>query len=175
MDLIASLRQRMFPRELRIDPPAWPPEVMSALRELASAGTDTGDGPPAGTGDEEQAVFLASLATALWRLRQRLVDPEAGEPREETRRAFRQLEAMWDVLVEQGVEIQDHTGLPVPERGTYGLKALAYEPTPGVTRDTVVETVKPSVFHRDRMIQMGEVIVGTPEGPGGPSPAGPPA
>ncbi|HSL83042.1 MAG TPA: hypothetical protein VLF66_09705 [Thermoanaerobaculia bacterium] len=176
MEMLASLRQRTFPRELRIDRPAWPSEVLAALRELASGGSGPNGPPPGdGAGDEERAAFLAPLATALWRLRQRLVDPETGKPREEARRALRQLESTWDVLTEQGVEIQDHTGEPVPERGTYGLKALAYEPTPGLARDTVVETVKPSVFHRGRMIQMGEVIVGTPERPGSASPAGPAA
>lgn len=166
MDLIASLRQRMFPRELRIPRPAWPAEVLDALRGLAFAGPE-GDGPGPSpeevVREEEWLAFLADLGTGLWRVRQKLIDSETGRPPEELRRAFRHLESVWDALSGQGVKIQDHTGEPVPEHGAYGLEALAYEETPSVTRDTVAETVRPSIFYRDRMIQMGQVIVATPQ------------
>lgn len=166
MALLAGLRQQMFPRELRIPPPAWTSELLDALRGIASGGSESdGAGPSTDEGprEEERMAFLADLGTGLWRLRQKLIDPESGQPPEELRRAFRHLESVWDALSQQGVRIQDHTGDPVPERGAYGLEALAYEETPGVTRDTVVETVRPSIFYRDRMIQMGQVIVAAPQ------------
>jgi hypothetical protein len=46
------------------------------------------------------------------------------------------------------------TGLPV--------KVLSFQPTPGLDRDTVIETVRPTVIWKDRLLQSGEVIVGTP-------------
>jgi hypothetical protein len=40
---------------------------------------------------------------------------------------------------------------------------LAHQPTGGIGREEVVETVKPSVYLRGVMIQMGDVVVGVPE------------
>jgi hypothetical protein len=54
-----------------------------------------------------------------------------------------------------------------------GLRIAAFEPSPGLTRNRVIETLKPSVYHLDRMLQMGEVIVGTPPADV-PSPPAPP-
>jgi hypothetical protein len=43
------------------------------------------------------------------------------------------------------------------------LNVATYEPTEGITRETVIETIKPSVYWEDKCIQNGEVIVGTPK------------
>jgi hypothetical protein len=34
-----------------------------------------------------------------------------------------------------------------------------------VERDTVIETVRPTVMWKDRLVQLGEVVVGTPVNP----------
>jgi hypothetical protein len=156
----------MFPSEFRIPPPNWRPEVLDALRKLPynpPAGDGSGPPPVDDAGERQRMTFLADLGTGLWRLGQKLIAPEGGPPPEGMRRVLRHLESVWDALAEHGVKVQDHTGAPVPDRGVYGLEALAYQETPGLTRDEVIETIKPSIFYRDRMIQMGQVIVGTPE------------
>jgi len=74
---------------------------------------------------------------------------------------------MWDALAQAGVEIYDHTGEVVPDGGDYGLKVLARQPTPGVRREIVLETIRPSIRYQKRTIQMGEVVVAKPDTPSG--------
>ena len=76
---------------------------------------------------------------------------------------FRHLEAVWDTLGQAGVEIRDHADEPVPEYGSLALEVLAYQPTPGLSRDKVIDTIKPSIYVDGHLLQMGQVIVGTPE------------
>jgi len=105
---------------------------------------------------------LSELGTYLWRIKERMVDRETGQPSEPNRRTFRHVQSAWDLLAENGIRILDHTDDIVPEGGIYSLKAIAYEPRDGLLRETVVETIKPTIYFQDRMIQMGEVIIGTP-------------
>ncbi len=89
-----------------------------------------------------------------------MVRPGTDEPLPEVAKLFRHLDSTWDVVVQAGVQIQHHTGARF-ESGL-GLSVLAYQPTPDLAHETVVETIKPSVYYQGRLIQMGEVIVGTP-------------
>jgi antitoxin component of RelBE/YafQ-DinJ toxin-antitoxin module len=79
------------------------------------------------------------------------------------RRVHRHLEGALDVLKEMGLTINDwinqpyDAGLPV--------KVLTFQPAPEVERDTVIETVRPTVMWKDRLVQLGEVVVGTPVNP----------
>lgn len=106
--------------------------------------------------------LLADVATGLWRLRSKMLPSGARQPSDENRRSYKQLESILDVLVEAGIQIRDHTGEVVPRGGIYSLRALAYEPTVGLTREQVIETIKPTIAFKDRVIQIGEVIIGTP-------------
>ena len=121
-------------------------------RRLASgAALPTAEGPP---------PWLADLATSLWRLRRLLPSGGgAGRP-EDLRRLERHAEAMWDILAQAGVRIQDHTGAAFDSGQV--LKVLDFQETPGLEREKVIETAKPSVYHQGRPIQKGEVIVGKP-------------
>jgi hypothetical protein len=105
--------------------------------------------------------FVADLATGLWRLRGRLLDPATGEVREEgLRRPARDVAALWERLQEEKVEVQDHTGAPYD--ATLSLRVAAFQPTPGLAQERVLETLKPTVYWRGQRIQTGEVIVGMP-------------
>lgn len=165
-----AVRQLAQPREFRIQPVAYSPEMLDLIERLAlSMGTKPAAPGPAveETVQYQQLMsfminLLSQVGTGLWRLRQKMVKAGSDEPLDEMRRAFRHLESTWDALVQAGVEIQDHTGQAVPEGGVYALKAIAYEATPGIDREQVIETVKPSIYFRSQRIQMGEVIVGTP-------------
>lgn len=115
---------------------------------------------------EEMASFLVCLlrdvGTGLWRMRERMVEPQGGEPLPEMRRAYRHLEALMDTLAQMGVRIHGHTNEQVPACGIYALKAVAYEPTPGLVCERVIETIKPTIYFGSQVIQVGEVVVGTP-------------
>ena len=118
--------------------------------------------PVGGNQTVELTKLLADVATGLWRLRLKMLPDGARQPSEENRRSYKQLESILDVLAQAGVQIRDHTGEAVPRGGIYTLRALAYEPTAGLAREQVIETLKPTIAFKDRVIQTGEVIVGTP-------------
>lgn len=106
---------------------------------------------------------VAALATNLWRAQTRMVDPKTGQPREETRRLYRHIEGAVEALTAMGVRLSDW--LDQPYDAGLPVKVLSFQPTPELTRDTVIEAVRPAVFWQDRLLQVGEVIVGIPETP----------
>jgi hypothetical protein len=159
MKSTASLRQLKFPREFRISELAWPKELERSLRKWSERPRPIGDAgiPDPGTGFKK---FMADVGTGLWRLRQKMVDPETGKPREEMRRAFRHFESVWDAVHGEGIEIQDHTGNPFDSG--QALVPVAFQETPGIRREIVLETIKPTIYYQKKAIQVGEVIVGKP-------------
>ena len=188
----AELRQWRHPREFRIQPSGWPADALAGLahaiagldetrsaaasahaaagsapgaagfREVGGGepGVDVG-GPPdvrpaAGFPEDE----LADLATSVWRLRGRVA--RMDDP---PRALVRHVETAWDALADGGVEIRDHAGEPFDPGQV--MSVAAYQPTPGLHREQIIETVRPGVYLGERSIQLAEVIVGTPESPGG--------
>jgi hypothetical protein len=103
---------------------------------------------------------LAQIGTHLWRLKNKMIEPGLKRPRDEFSRAYRHLDAAWDVLSEAGIEILDLTGRPFDHGQS--LRPLAFQPVTGLKRRTIVETVSPSILLRGKVIQAGEVIVGVP-------------
>lgn len=163
--LRGRLRQRHFPPEFRIPTQAHqPPRPELPSPRVESAPQDAVPHPP--------DAALADLATQLWRLGKKLTEPAAEDPggsgnggRASSRRApkaARHLRAAQDALAKAGVEIHDHDGMEY-DIGL-ALDVLAYQPTPHATRETVHETVRPSVYRDGRCIQTGQVIVAQPEG-----------
>lgn len=102
---------------------------------------------------------LGLIATNAWRARSKMVDA-SGEPKDEMRRAFRHVEGIVDALKAFGVEILDITGKPFDSG--MALKVVSFEPTAGLTKEEIKETIKPSVTMQGHLIQVGEIIVGTP-------------
>jgi hypothetical protein len=104
---------------------------------------------------------MAAIATHVWRAKNKLIDPATGQPREETKRTYRHIESTLDALAQMGVVIRDQLneaydpGLPV--------NVLTFQPMPGLSRDTIIEVVRPTIIWRERVLQVGEVVVGTPE------------
>jgi hypothetical protein len=105
--------------------------------------------------------LLADLATGLWKLRQRLIDPSSGIPREALRKPLRDVEMLLNRLREDEVEIQDHTGAPYDP--SLSLRVAAFQPLAGLEGERILETLKPTVYHHQLRIQIGEVIVAIPE------------
>lgn len=177
--VFAGLRQLRFPAPLRIAEPPWPAGWERALAdalaartaprrapggsaEVAEAPVTPGTPiPVTAAGPGPDPAWLPDLATGLWRLKQRMLEPGTDRPLDEMRRAYRHLESVMDVLSEAGLEIQDHTGAPFD--AGMSLQVLAFQPTPGVQRQKVAETIKPTIYLNGTMIRMGEVIVATPE------------
>ena len=160
-----AVRQWRQPREFRIHPVVWREEVLTAFRELAASpgaiqvvesDPGTSPGPPGLPGLPGDSV--ADVATNIWRLRDRMSALPDG-----MRSTTRHCEMAWDALAEAGVEIRDH--LNDPYDSGLSLTVVAFQPTRGLERERVIETIRPSIYLRDQTIQTAEVIVGTPDPP----------
>jgi len=157
--MLTSLRQLLYPKEFRIAAPKWAAlseALVDMINLLKSAPSEIETGP----GQEGGLLNLvADIGTVIWRLQRRL--PAGGEMPEEMRRISRDLESTWDALRQGGVEIKDHTG----ERydGGMALRVIAFQPTLGLLEEQVIETIRPTIYHKDKIVQMGQVIVGVPE------------
>ena len=157
MELRASLRQYRFPKEFRIGEPVWQEDIRVQMQKIVELLRT----PPPDVPNKPNVRLLADLATGLWRLRSKMVQPGTGQPLDSMTRAYRHFESVWDALAGEGVKVYDNTGEPF-NRGK-ALLVRAFQPMPGLGRETIVETVKPTIFFKGDLIQPGEVIVGTPE------------
>lgn len=153
---LADLRQLRFARPFRIRRPQLSPGQTLILVQRDTARVKESTESP---GANHQAKFIAEIATELWRLQTKMTGPH-GEPKDEMRKTYRHVESALDVLAEAGVEIQNHTGQPY--RTGLAVEALAFQPTADVARETIIETLRPSVYMNNKQIQQGQVIVGTP-------------
>lgn len=156
--MLATIRQWVHPPEFRIT--AADADEGAAWKQLAAL-IGSREPPSARRDSEGEAGLFARIGTHLWRLRSKLIEPGAQAPRDEFKRAYRHLEAAWDALAETGVEVIDPSGRPFDPG--LSLKAVAFQPVPGLPRATVIETLKPTILLKGLLIQTGEVIVGTPE------------
>ena len=131
---------------------------------------------------EVEFKTLAAIATCAWKAKTRLKDARpidsslknlpshseqvifqqvAKKNDEILTRVTSDIGRIWNALVDDlGLEIKDHT----QEVFDYGLplKIVTTRPTAGISKERVVETIKPTIRWRNRMIQVGEVIIETP-------------
>ena len=113
--LSALFRQCRHPAEFRIQKMAISENIDELLMPAIEVAKSCADpvpeaGHPGSSADLNHIRFINDLATGLWRLRKRIFDEETGEPKSEMKKLYRHFEATWDVLMNAGVEIQDHTG-----------------------------------------------------------------
>lgn len=107
---------------------------------------------------------LVELATGVWRLRGKLAANEPGDTDDSARlmRSLkRQLNSMADALHDAGVQVQDHTGEPFD--AGQSVDVVAYSVSSGVGRETVVETITPTVYINGQITQRGQIVVAGPE------------
>jgi hypothetical protein len=155
------------PRKLVRFPELPVDEALTALRRLEAALREPPAAAPAtpepGVDDPEGlSAAFGGLATQVWRAMGKTVDPATGEPREEMRRVHRHIEGALDVLKQMGLTINDWVNQPYD--AGLPVKVLTFQPAPGIERDTIIETVRPTVMWKNRLVQLGEVVVGTPAG-----------
>ena len=148
-------RQWLQHREIRIAEPTFSEaqckELADLLTLLDRAPEEETSAPPEDTGP------LAEAATSLWRAQRKLT--QAGRSAE-NRQTGRYLRTCAEALAAAGLVVQDHDGTTF--NAGRALDVLVYQDDPAVTEETIVETVRPSVYYRDRQIQRGEVIVARP-------------
>ena len=167
--LMASLRQLGFSPAFRIAAALGAPEGISESENLSAEQpaedlrAEVRRVPTAET--KELLRLLTDLATGLWRIKRKIEALPENVPPDEMRKVRRHVQSAWDALTDGKVEVQDLTG----EKYVDGmaLKVIAFQPTEGVAGEVIDETIKPTVFYRDQLIQRGEVIVATPSKPDG--------
>ncbi|MGD0815324.1 MAG: hypothetical protein ABSA83_17135 [Verrucomicrobiota bacterium] len=190
---LCDLRQLFVYREFRIARSVWDAKLRERLAETledaAHAATESAraietaakaqgevakrqlNQPPAPDINTIIKPYLERLAvagTGLWRTRRNMVPPGFGRllekrPLEGLRKPFQWVDSTWEKLKELGLEIQDHTC----DRYISGqsLKAHFEPPPSGINlhEDTVIDTITPTIFFEGKIIQMGEVVVGSPD------------
>lgn len=154
-----------MPDEFKIPPAAFPDkdkviEKMMRIQEAMLSRLE-------GTGGEIRyaippnvAQGMADIATNAWKAKTKMVNGSSGEVRDEMKRVFRHIEGIFESFQEMGLEIKDHTG----DAFDYGLplKVVTTQPTQGITKESVLETIKPTIYWQKQIIQMGEVVIATP-------------
>ena len=161
-------RQLLFPNFCRVPAMTLSPGLEELARQVAALAKRPQDDRPPDGDDAGRIRFFADLSTHVWRLRQKMLEPGTDRPKESFRRECRYMEALWDSLAQAGIKIQEHTGKPFD--AGLALKVLAYQPTPGINRERVQDTVKPTIYYQGKHIQMGEVIVESPQSNANPNP-----
>ena len=151
------------PRKLTGFPDLPLEKALADLKELATAWEESRKNPAPAASAEAMSGALSLLATNVWRARSKIIDPGTGQPRDEMRRVHRHVEGALEAFSQMGVRLNDW--LNEPYDAGLPVKVLSFQPTPGLTRDTIVEVVRPAVFWEDRLLQSGEVVVGVPEHP----------
>ena len=112
---------------------------------------------------ENVAKGIVTVATNAWKAQNKMVDAASGEIREDMKRVHRHVQAILQALQDMGLEIKDHTGDPFD----YGLPltVVTTQPTPGITKERVTETIKPTIYWQNQVLQRGEVVIATPASP----------
>jgi len=107
--------------------------------------------------------FVSSLAIEIWRLEKRVQrekeDITKGEPPGFTS-IVNQMQRIKDVFKKQEIDISEHTGENYNDG--LSLKVLHVEEMDGIPigKMQIIETIKPSVYLKGKVIFLGEVIVG---------------
>lgn len=149
---------------LAIPGAAWPSE--SVVTEiLLSLITDRPPAQPARVTPSTDAKtdyfkVIVSVATNAWRAENDVLDPHTGRIRAGMESLATHIEAIYQNLGEFGIVIRDHTGEAFDQ--TQSLNVVETIPTPGLDKTLITETVLPSIFWNDRLIQNGEVRIATP-------------
>jgi len=106
------------------------------------------------------AGFLEDLANLAWDLRRSTADFRSADATSSMRKTGRHADRLWELLEQSGFKIQDHDNQPFDSGQS--LEVLAFQPTLGVDKEVVIETVRPSVYLHGHRLQVGRVIVATP-------------
>ncbi len=104
---------------------------------------------------------IASAATALWRLRKKLQEAENAVLPKELRHLPRHVMAAWDAMESCDIRVQDHTNQGYDPG--MAVSVLTFQPEKGAFKPRILETLRPTVFFENTIIQRADVIVAVPE------------
>ena len=157
-----TLRQLLYPKPFRIGLVPVPSLILDE-KAKSNAGEVSDTSPAAMNAEQAQSPdiqkLIVQLATNLWRINNKL---QGADESDKTLRSIRRhTEAALDTLAGGKVEIKDHTSQKyIPGMA---LDVLAFQPDPSVQDEIISETIKPSIYYQDQLIQRGEVVVFMPK------------
>lgn len=154
-------------RNLDFSPEMEITKLVETVMSLGSAGQKQ-PAPADAEAPPDHLKVLVSIATNAWRAKMKMLDATTGEVREDMKRVDRHIEAIYRNLAELGLVIRDHTGDAYDEGQP--MKVIASKPTPGLAKKRVSETLLPSIFWNNRLIQNGEIEISTPPTASSPEP-----
>lgn len=153
---IESVRQLMQPAAFRITAPE------ESERNAETHRTEIPESPSANDQLTAALKTIAAVATAVWRAKSKLdAEADAVLP-DELRNLPRHIQSAWDALEAGNIQIDDPTG----RRYSSGLAVniLTFQPMDGIACEVIHETIKPSVYFNDVLIQRADVIIARPSG-----------
>ncbi len=139
-----------------LNPPDWPTE-MAALQRLAAQEVLVG----VQEYQTKSATAFCEIAIHAWRMQRRMTDRVTREIKEEHRAMHRSVAGILEALSIMGFTLRDREG----EFYDYGLpdKVVAAEKRAGISREMVVETIRPSILFQDQLVKPGEMVIAVPE------------
>jgi hypothetical protein len=149
------------PDEFNIPPGEFPDESRLFERVTAIFAKSNGGGKGLDAVPSQDVLKgMADIATNVWKAKAKMLDGASGEVRDEMKRVYRHIESVLESLHEMGIELKDHTG----DAFDYGLplRVITTQRTQDITREKVIETIKPTIYWHHQIIQMGEVVIATP-------------
>jgi len=161
--MLNNLRQLLLPPEFRIAAGLWPNDFVESLQHLINLLQKYVQLEQHKTAEPDPAFLkmTAEAGTGLWRIRKKIEILETEYQTREVKVAKHTIDSTWLTLKQEGLEIQDHTGDPIV--GGEDLNIIAFQTTPDLKRNQVIETLRPTIYFKNTKIQPGEVIVGRPE------------
>ena len=106
---------------------------------------------------------LLAIANSYFRAKKKMLDPTTGEPHEAMARVYKDIDRICRNLEDIGFKIKDHTGDPYDDGQP--MKVITSGPRPDATRKYVIETLLPTIYWNDRIIQHGEIEIAVPATP----------
>lgn|ERR1700719_561179 len=137
-----------------------PGEKLPKMQQAVSTAQEKDSSEPRNVVPPVLIKSLANIATNAWKASCRMVNAASGDGPEELRRVHGDIERIRRCLGDLGIVVEDHTNKPFD----YGLpwQVVATKPMPGLAREIVTETLKPTVRWNEQIIQHAEVEIGTP-------------
>ena len=156
--LSIRVKQALYPSQFKISSP----DLLSISNSLERVSTLLGSASSTQKPESVQETGLlglfADVAINIWRMQRRVQAKE--DMTEELRKISRDIESAWYVLEQAGIEVKDHTG----EKYNSGmaLRVIAFESVPNISEEQIKETIKPTIYYKQKLFRMGEVVVAKP-------------
>ena len=164
--LMDDLRQLLFSPEFRIPRPSHNAMAANEL-EQASQSQPRHQTLKGGAMDGSNSISdidsaLSDIAVCLWDIERKLRPEEGRQLDRKERLVYRRATKALDALARARVTIEDPTGKRYMQGSEGFMKPIELQPTAGISREIVTETVVPIVYRSDRLIRRGEVFVAVP-------------